>query len=193
MSKAMRNLKKVVEKIKHDSPLRTNIQSGMAAPAPPLGPALGTRGINIAAFCKEFNERTANMKKGVPLPVRAIATSDKTFELTIYTPPTTFFVKQAAGLTRGVMNVGHEIGGKITIRHVYEIAKIKAQDPPNGMRTLEEVCKNVIHSAHTCGIEIVDELDPVEYAEFLKQRQLIIGDQMKELAEKREAKMLRTA
>lgn len=187
-----RNMKKVVGKVIHDTPLSTYIPAGMAAPAPPLGPQLGQRGINIAAFCKEFNERTANIKPGIPLPIKCLATSDKTFDLTITSPPASFFLKQAAGLTRGATNVGHEIAGKITFRHLYEIAKIKAEDPANGMLTLEHVCRNMIHIARSCGIQIVRELDADEYAKFLEHRQLVIADELRELAEKREAKMMRT-
>lgn len=187
-----RNLKKINVKILHISRLRTDIPAGMAAPTPPLGPQLGQRGINIPAFVKEFNERTANIKKGVPLPCRVRATSDKTFELIIHQPPASFFIKQAAGLTRGTMYPGREFAGKITFRHLYEIAKIKIQDPPNAMKTMEDMCKSLAASARSCGVEIVRELDPDEYAKFLEHRQLVINEQVKELMEKREAKMLRT-
>lgn len=187
-----RNMKKLNIKVSHATPLRTDVPAGMATPAPPLGPQLGQRGINIPAFVKEFNERTANIKKGIPLPCRVKATSDKTFELVIHQPPASFFIKQAAGLTRGTMYPGRETAGKITFRHIYEIAKIKIQDPPNALRSMEDMCKSLVASARTCGVEIVRELDPEEYARFLEHRQTVINDQMKELIEKREAKMLRT-
>ncbi|XP_059613810.1 large ribosomal subunit protein uL11m [Phlebotomus argentipes] len=188
----LKSLKKTVEKVNHSSKLSTNIPAGMAVASPPLGPMLGQRGINIAAFCKDFNERTKDMKEGIPLPCRVGVKADRSYELVIHSPPTTYFVKQAAGIMKGVMNPGREIGGKITLKHVYEIAKIKIQDPPNALLTLEQMCAMVIAAARTCGVEVVRELDPEEYAQFLEERKAIIEEQRRELQEKREAKMMRT-
>ncbi|CAG4932024.1 unnamed protein product [Parnassius apollo] len=189
----LKSMKKVADKVDHSSKLRTNIPAGMAAAGPPLGPMLGQRNINIAAFCKDFNERTANIKPGIPLPTRVKVNADRSYQLTIHQPPATYFLKQAAGVTRGAMLPVKETCGKITLKHIYEIAKIKSQDPPLEWRPLQEICTMLIATARTCGIEVVRDLDAKEYGEFLEERKQVIEEQKKMLQEKREAKMLRTA
>ncbi|XP_063367544.1 large ribosomal subunit protein uL11m [Cydia amplana] len=189
----LKSMKKVADKIDHSSKLRTNIPAGMAAAGPPLGPMLGQRNINIAAFCKDFNEKTGNIKQGIPLPTRVKVNSDRSYQLTIHQPPASYFLKQAAGINRGAMDSGKEISGKITLKHLYEIAKIKQQDPPLEWRPLEEICTMLIATARTCGIQVVRDLDAKEYEEFLAERKLAVEEQKKQLQEKREAKMLRTA
>ncbi|CAH0728389.1 unnamed protein product, partial [Brenthis ino] len=186
-------MKKVADKIDHSSTLRTNIPAGMATAGPPLGPMLGTRNINIPTFCKDFNERTANIKQGVPLPTRVKVNADRSYQLIIHQPPSTYFLKQAAGASKGAMEPIREICGKVTLKHIYEIAKIKAQDPPLEWKPLKEICVMLIATARTCGIEVVKELDAKEYAQFLEERKIKIEEQKKMLQEKREAKMLRTA
>lgn len=188
----IRALKKMAENVKHTSRLRTNIPAGMAVAAPPLGPMLGQRSINIANFCRDFNERTANIKKGIPLPIRAKAITDKTFELDIHMPPATYFIKQAAGIAKGPMKPGHEVAGKITYRHLYEIAKIKLQDPPNALLDHQQMCQMLVGVCRTCGVEIVRELDPVDYGKFLEKRKIVIAEQKAAIEEAREAKMLRS-
>lgn len=94
ISSRLRAIRKLQENVQHTSRLRTDIPAGMASAAPPLGSMLGQRSINIANFVKEFNDRTAKMKKGIPLPTRAKATSDKAFDLDIHQPPATYFIKQ---------------------------------------------------------------------------------------------------
>lgn len=89
--------------------------------------------------------------------------------------------------------VGKEISGKITLKHIYEIAKIKGQDPPLITKSDYELCNMLIGIAKSCGIQIVDKLDPAEYGEFLAERKIIVEEQRKELQLKKEAKMLRTS
>lgn len=103
-----------------------------------------------------------------------------------------FFLKQAAGVQRAAMEPGREVAGKVSLKHVYEIAKIKHKDPPLELHTLEEVCRLVIRTARSCGIEVVRELDPKDYGQFLEDRKGIVDEQKKMLQEKKEAKMLRT-
>lgn len=111
----------------------------------------------------------------------------------IHAPAATYFIKQAAGLDRGAMNPGKEIAGKITLRHLYEIAQIKIKDPPNALLTLEQYTQMLVGVARTCGVEVVRSLDAEEYAKFLNERKAIVAKQRAELEEAREAKMLRSS
>nr|CAG4648377.1 EOG090X0I63 [Moina brachiata]SVE93363.1 EOG090X0I63 [Moina brachiata] len=196
MSKVAKKLKtvvkKAVEKVNHGNRLSTYIPAGMAVAGPPLGPQLGQKNVNIAAFCKEFNERTKEYKEGVPLPCRITVNPDRSFDLTIHQPPVTFFLKQAAGIQRAAMNPYNEVAGKVTLKHVYEIAKIKQQDPPMQILSLETICKQILGIAQTCGIQVVHSLDAIEYGKFLQERKVIVEEQLKELQAKKEARMLRT-
>ncbi|KAL5008264.1 hypothetical protein ScPMuIL_013845 [Solemya velum] len=188
--RGMKSARKMMDKIKHPPLLKVIIPACQAAAAPPLGPQLGQRGIQIAAFCKEFNEKTADIKPGTPLPTRITVNPDRTFSIVTHSPPVTYFLKMAAGTKKGAMS-GQETAGKITLKHVYEIAKIKSEDPPFENIPLQEICKRVIGTAHSCGIEIVRKLESEDYAQFLIQRKEIVAQQQEELKQQREAKMLR--
>ncbi|XP_012266098.1 39S ribosomal protein L11, mitochondrial [Athalia rosae] len=196
MSKAgikLKSMRKIVAKVDHSSKLRTNIPAGMAMAGPPLGPVLGQRNINIAAFCKEFNEKTKDIKEGIPLPCRVHVTSDRNYELVIHQPLTTYFLKQAAGIQRGAMHSKLEVAGKITLKHLYEIAKIKSEDPPLALMNLQGICNMLVGIARSCGIQVVRDYDPKEYHQFLEERKLVVEAQKQELLEKKNARMLRTS
>lgn len=90
------------------------------------------------------------------------------------------------------MYSGGEVAGKITLKHLYEIAKIKIQDPPNALMTMEQMCGSLVSTARSCGIQVVRDLTAEDYAEFMAKRKVVVDQQRKELQEKREAKMLRT-
>lgn len=104
----------------------------------------------------------------------------------------TYFIKQAAGAERGAMESKKgEVAGYISLKHVYEIAKVKSKDPDYDCVSLENICKDVIMTALSCGIKVVKSLGEEEYAAFMVERKKVIEEQMKMLEEKRQAKMLR--
>eukprot|EP00745_Piridium_sociabile_P008186 TRINITY_DN154790_c0_g1_i1.p1 TRINITY_DN154790_c0_g1~~TRINITY_DN154790_c0_g1_i1.p1 ORF type:complete len:210 (+),score=56.15 TRINITY_DN154790_c0_g1_i1:38-631(+) len=186
-----RVVKKMMDKVNHPPHMKVTIPAGQAAAAPPLGPQLGQRQIQIAAFCKEFNEKTSTMKSGIPVPTNIKVNPDRSFDMHINNPPVTYFLKQAAGVKKGAMKPGQEICGKVSLKHVYEIATVKSEDPAFENVSLEEVCKRVIGIAHSCGIEVVPRLEVEDYRRFLEERLEIVAQQQKELEEVRQAKMLR--
>ena len=106
-------------------------------------------------FCKEFNSRTAHIQPGTPTPTIITVESDRTFHFIIKTPPTTYLLKKAAGIEKGTSKPGHEILGTISLKHIYEIAKIKATDDHMKHLKLESIASTVIRTARTCGIQVV--------------------------------------
>jgi large subunit ribosomal protein L11 len=108
--------------------IKLQVKAGSATPSPPIGPALGQRGVNIMGFCKEFNARTSEMEKGTPLPTVITVYQDKSFTFVTKTPPATFFIKQATKLTSGSKNPGKETVGRITRNQLRDIAEKKMKD-----------------------------------------------------------------
>lgn len=133
--------------------LRLVIAAASAKPAPPVGPALGQAGLNIMAFCKDFNARTAGYKDGVPLRVAIRVFNDKSYDWSLLTPPTTWLIKQATGLVRAASRPGHEEAATISLKHIYEIAKVKQRDTPD--LQLEAVCRSVMRSCRSMGVRVV--------------------------------------
>jgi large subunit ribosomal protein L11 len=104
------------------------VKAGSATPSPPIGPALGQRGVNIMGFCKEFNARTENVEKGTPLPTVITVYQDKSFTFVTKTPPATFFIKQAINLKSGSKLPGRDVAGSITRQQLRDIAEKKMKD-----------------------------------------------------------------
>ena len=131
--------------------VKLQIKAGQANPAPPVGPALGQRGINIMEFCKAFNEKTKNFM-GKLLPVVITVYKDKKFDFIIKSPPASHFIKQAAKLKSGSKEPGRVITGSITMKQAEQIAKEKMKDL--NAFNLKEATKIICGSARSMGIEV---------------------------------------
>jgi large subunit ribosomal protein L11 len=134
--------------------IKLQVKAGSATPSPPIGPALGQRGVNIMGFCKEFNARTAEMEKGTPLPTVITVYQDKSFTFVTKTPPATFFLKQAIKIQSGSKNPGKEVAGKVTRAQCREIAEKKMKDL--NAADLEAAARIIEGSARSMGLEVVD-------------------------------------
>ena len=132
--------------------LKLQVPAGAANPSPPIGPALGQRGLNIMAFCKDFNAKTSQMEKGSPIPVVITIYGDKSFTFEMRTPPVSFFIKKAANLQSGSKAPGRDKAGKITKAQVKEIAEKKMADL--NCDTVEAAMRMVEGSARSMGIEV---------------------------------------
>ena len=135
--------------------IKLQIPAGKANPSPPVGPALGQRGLNIMQFCKEFNARTQSMEPGMPVPVVITAFGDRTFNFVTKTPPNTYFVKKAAGITKGSTTPGKGgTVGKVTIAQLKEIAAQKMIDM--NANDVEGAVRMLAGSARSMGLVVVE-------------------------------------
>jgi large subunit ribosomal protein L11 len=134
--------------------IKLQVKAGSATPSPPIGPALGQRGVNIMGFCKEFNARTENVEKGTPLPTVITVYQDKSFTFVTKTPPATFFLKQAAKITSGSQKPGRDTVGKVTLTQCREIAEKKMKDL--NANDLDQATKIIAGSARSMGLQVVE-------------------------------------
>lgn len=133
--------------------IKLQCRAGQATPAPPVGPALGQHGVNIAQFVKEFNDRTRE-QMGLIIPVVISVYKDRSFDFILKSPPAAVLLKKAAKLEKGASNVGHEIVGSVNRDQVKEIAEQKMQDL--NARDVEHACRIIEGTARSAGIEVVD-------------------------------------
>ena len=134
--------------------LKLQVPAGSATPSPPIGPALGQRGINIMEFCKAFNAQSQEMEKGSPIPVEITYYHDKSFTFRMKTPPVSYFLKKAAGLQKGSTTPGRGTVGRVNRGQVREIAEKKMKDL-NAV-DVEAAMKMVAGSARSMGLEVVE-------------------------------------
>ncbi len=132
--------------------IKLQVPAGKANPSPPIGPALGQRGLNIMQFCKEFNAKTQGMEPGLPIPVVITAFADKSFTLVMKTPPATILIKKAAGIQKGSSKPHTDKVGKITKAQCEDIAKAKMPDLTAA--DLEAATRTIAGSARSMGITV---------------------------------------
>ena len=140
--------------------LKLQVKAQQANPSPPVGPALGQRGLNIMAFVKEFNAKSADLEPGSPTPVIITYYQDKSFSLELKTAPASYFLKKAAGLKpvgkrnrpKGSSKPGREVAGTVTVAQVRQIAEAKMKDL--NANSVEAAMQIILGSAKSCGIEV---------------------------------------
>jgi large subunit ribosomal protein L11 len=130
------------------------VPAGQANPSPPIGPALGQRGLNIMEFCKAFNAASTAMEKGMPIPVVITAYADRTFTYVMKTPPNSYFLRKAAGIDKGSQTPGRGTVGKVTMAQIRDIAKQKM--PDMNANDIDGACKMLVGSARSMGLEVVE-------------------------------------
>ena len=132
--------------------LKLQVPAAAATPSPPIGPALGQRGLNIMEFCKAFNAQTQDMEKGAPCPTIITFYSDRSFTFEIKTPPVSFFLKKAAKLQKGSQKPGYDVAGSVSRDQVREIAEAKMKDL--NANDIDAAMLMVEGSARSMGLEV---------------------------------------
>ena len=134
--------------------IKLQVSAGKANPSPPIGPALGQRGLNIMEFCKAFNAQTQSMEPGIPIPVVITVYADRTFSFEMKTPPNSYFLKKAAKIQKGSKTTSRETVGTVTMAQIREIAKEKMRDL--NANDIESASKMIIGSARSMGLQVVE-------------------------------------
>ena len=138
---------------KIDGYIKLQVPAGTANPSPPIGPALGQRGVNIMEFCKAFNAATQQLEPKSPIPTVITVYADKSFTFEMKTPPASYYLKKAAKLAKGGSEPGRSVAGKVTAKQVREIAEQKMVDL--NARDLDQAVKIIAGSARSMGLEVV--------------------------------------
>ena len=134
--------------------IKLQVPAGKANPSPPIGPALGQRGLNIMQFVKEFNAATQGMEPGMPVPVVITAFADRTFTFVTKTPPVSYFLKKAAGIAKGSSTTGRGVAGRVTMAQCREIAEAKMKDL--NAHDVDGAVQMIIGSARSMGLEVAE-------------------------------------
>lgn len=139
---------------KIDGYINLQVPAGQANPSPPIGPALGQRGLNIMEFCKQFNAKSKDMEQGAPVPVKITVFSDRTFAFEMRTPPASYLLKKAAKVQGGSKDPGRTSVGTVTRAQVLEVAKQKMKDLNTD--DIEAAAKTVAGTARSMGLQVVE-------------------------------------
>ncbi|MGI9421861.1 MAG: 50S ribosomal protein L11 [Hyphomicrobiaceae bacterium] len=139
---------------KIDGYISLQVPAGQANPSPPIGPALGQRGVNIMEFCKAFNAKTKDMEQGTPIPVKITVFADKSFTFNMKTPPASFFLKKAAKINAGSGEPGRTTIGSVTMSQVKEIAEAKMVDL--NTNDVDQAARIIAGSARSMGLEVTE-------------------------------------
>ena len=134
--------------------INLQVPAGTANPSPPIGPALGQRGVNIMEFCKAFNAATDSLEKGAPIPTKITVYADRSFTFITKTPPASFLLKKAAKLKSGSKEPGKTVAGKVTRAQVKEIAETKMADL--NANDIDQAMKIIEGSARSMGLDVVE-------------------------------------
>ncbi len=134
--------------------VKLQVPAGSANPSPPIGPALGQRGVNIMEFCKAFNAKTQEMEKGMPIPVVITVYADRSFSFEMKKPPATYWIKKAAKLQKGSATTGKGFIGKISMSDLRDIAEQKMADM--NAASIDAAARTLAGSARSMGLEVVE-------------------------------------
>lgn len=139
---------------KIDGFISLQVPAGQANPSPPIGPALGQRGVNIMEFCKAFNAKTKDVDQGTPIPVKITVFTDRSFTFEMKTPPASFYLKKAAKLKSGSKEPGRAVAGSVTMKQVREIAALKMVDLNTD--DVDQAANTIAGSARSMGLKVVE-------------------------------------